>query len=337
MEQYTSEESQEYRDELAKKLKDIRNSDGVRSDLSRAEAKGYLNAKKETEEYVEAKEEVVSDRKHNMSEREFEPEKITRETREKPVVEKGLNELFNSIHDELEKAGFEWSGKFRLEISYDELNTTVSTDVIVTKKVADNAGTDWDHFENASEYEIRLFDKIIKTNKDIIPSNLRPYELRFELVYSDTEAQAGREKSDHSWNSISFIYPEFHKKYWDDEEFREFYNHRSGWIDDFDIYIFKHQIGGPISSKRFKEKIEPIEDVIGRVNKLRGISFKWKSNGDAPREIGVIAEEVAKVFPELVFLDNKGKPLGVHYDRFVAVLIEAVKELNKKIIKLESK
>ena len=99
---------------------------------------------------------------------------------------------------------------------------------------------------------------------------------------------------------------------------------------------WRHVAGGGMSSLRFKEEINPIKNAIDKINHLRGVSFKWR-NKNARREIGVIAEEVYSVFPELVALDENNKPLSVYYDKFVAVLIEAVKELSQEIEKLKSK
>lgn len=79
-----------------------------------------------------------------------------------------------------------------------------------------------------------------------------------------------------------------------------------------------------------KRDISPLGDVLGKVLSLRGVSFSWidESRG-ADREIGVIAQEVEKVFPELVY--EAGGNRYVRYDKFVAVLIEAVKSLAAEV------
>jgi hypothetical protein len=80
------------------------------------------------------------------------------------------------------------------------------------------------------------------------------------------------------------------------------------------------------SSKRWKKNIEPIDGALEKVEQLRGVSFDWKSN--EKHDIGLIAEEVGKVIPEVVTYEENGiDAKSVDYNRLTAVLIEAVKEL----------
>lgn len=79
------------------------------------------------------------------------------------------------------------------------------------------------------------------------------------------------------------------------------------------------------SSERYKEHIEPIDDAVDLVGKLRGVRFDWKPEHGAYPDVGFIAEEVAEVFPELVKLDGDGKAESLDYSRLVPVAIEAIK------------
>jgi Chaperone of endosialidase len=64
---------------------------------------------------------------------------------------------------------------------------------------------------------------------------------------------------------------------------------------------------------------------LGKVEQLRGVSYDLKANGK--HEVGVIAEEVGAVVPEIVTWDKNGKDAqGVDYGRLTALLIEATKE-----------
>ena len=67
--------------------------------------------------------------------------------------------------------------------------------------------------------------------------------------------------------------------------------------------------------------------------KLRGVDFDWKEKRDGVHDIGVIAQEVREVIPEVVQevkdLDE-GTYLSVDYAKLIPVLIEAVKELSDK-------
>ena len=84
------------------------------------------------------------------------------------------------------------------------------------------------------------------------------------------------------------------------------------------------------SSRRWKTNIQTLPDALGKVERMRGVSYDLKENGK--HEIGVIAEEVGQVLPEIVSWDKNGKDAnGVDYTRLVAVLIEAVKQQQHEI------
>jgi hypothetical protein len=79
------------------------------------------------------------------------------------------------------------------------------------------------------------------------------------------------------------------------------------------------------SSRRWKTHIQTLPDALDKVERLRGVSYDLKENGK--HEIGVIAEEVGAVVPEIVQWDKNGKDAnGVDYSRLTALLIEAVKQ-----------
>lgn len=77
------------------------------------------------------------------------------------------------------------------------------------------------------------------------------------------------------------------------------------------------------SDESLKENIAPIENALGKVVDLRGVEFDYKETGD--HSIGLIAQEVEKVLPDLVYESEEGIK-SVAYQNIVAVLIEAVKE-----------
>ena len=84
------------------------------------------------------------------------------------------------------------------------------------------------------------------------------------------------------------------------------------------------------SSRRWKTNIQTLPDALAKVEQLRGVSYDLKDSGK--HEIGVIAEEVGKVLPEVVSYEKNGQDAsGVDYSRLTAVLIEAVKQQQKQI------
>jgi hypothetical protein len=83
------------------------------------------------------------------------------------------------------------------------------------------------------------------------------------------------------------------------------------------------------SSLRFKENVHPIRNAPDLVDRLQGVSFNWKDTGRP--SVGLIAEEVAEVIPEVVDWEENGlEAAGVNYSALVAVLIEAVKAQRRR-------
>lgn len=79
------------------------------------------------------------------------------------------------------------------------------------------------------------------------------------------------------------------------------------------------------SSRRWKKNVHPLQNALSKVEQLRGVSYDLKESGK--HEIGVIAEEVGQVVPEVVSYEKNGKDAtGVDYSRLTALLIEATKE-----------
>jgi len=89
-----------------------------------------------------------------------------------------------------------------------------------------------------------------------------------------------------------------------------------------------------LSDVTFKENIEPIPEAMDLVKKLRGVSFQWKRN--RKKSLGVIAQEVEQVLPELVNTRENGQK-SVVYDNLIPLLIEATKQLQEQVDRLETK
>ena len=84
------------------------------------------------------------------------------------------------------------------------------------------------------------------------------------------------------------------------------------------------------STARLKRDVSSIDQAVDLVKALRGVRFNWKSTG-LP-SVGVIAEEVEKVLPEVVERDKQNQqPTAVNYSALVGVLIEAIKEQQQTI------
>lgn len=88
------------------------------------------------------------------------------------------------------------------------------------------------------------------------------------------------------------------------------------------------------SSIRYKENISTITGALDTVNALRGVYYNRIDTPDEP-EIGLVAEEVAKVVPQLATVKD-GQVEGVKYSKTVALLVEAIKELTARVEELEN-
>jgi hypothetical protein len=95
------------------------------------------------------------------------------------------------------------------------------------------------------------------------------------------------------------------------------------------------------SDERLKENVASIENAVEKVEAIGGYTYNWipmegvHVYGDM-KDIGVIAQEIEKVLPELVS-DRENGYKAVKYDKLTAVLIEAVKELSERVKALEGK
>jgi hypothetical protein len=86
------------------------------------------------------------------------------------------------------------------------------------------------------------------------------------------------------------------------------------------------------STKILKENIQPYSTDINKFKKLKPVSFNWKDT--KKEDVGLIAEDLNKVFPEFVSKDD-GKPVGIHYGKLAAIFINVIKEQQERIEALE--
>ena len=95
------------------------------------------------------------------------------------------------------------------------------------------------------------------------------------------------------------------------------------------------------SDERLKENLEPIGSAVEKVEQITGYTYNWIPMEDIHvygdmKDIGVIAQEVEKVLPEIVS-DRENGYKAIKYDKLTAVLIQAVKELSDRVKTLENK
>lgn len=91
------------------------------------------------------------------------------------------------------------------------------------------------------------------------------------------------------------------------------------------------------SDERLKDNITPLEGALNKISQIGGYEFDWnKDSSNSGHDVGVIAQEIEKVLPEIVVNRDNGYK-AVRYEKIVALLIEAIKEQQLQIDELKSK
>jgi hypothetical protein len=99
------------------------------------------------------------------------------------------------------------------------------------------------------------------------------------------------------------------------------------------------QLGTISSSRRYKEDIRDMADTSRRLLQLRPVTFRYTQaydDGARPIQFGLIAEEVAEVFPELVVQNPDGQAETVHYETLSVLLLNELKKQHQRIEALEA-
>jgi hypothetical protein len=96
------------------------------------------------------------------------------------------------------------------------------------------------------------------------------------------------------------------------------------------------------SDKNLKNIFGNITNALNNVTKINGVRYSWNDTArnmgfGSNEEIGLIAQEIEQVYPEFVHTNRENGYKLVNYNKLTAVLIEAIKELNAKVEKLENR
>jgi Chaperone of endosialidase len=99
-----------------------------------------------------------------------------------------------------------------------------------------------------------------------------------------------------------------------------------------------NKLGTMTSSKRFKKDIKPMDKASEGILALKPVTFHYKKEIDSEgvTQLGLVAEEVEKVNPDLVVRDKDGKPYSVRYDEGNAMLLNEFLKEHKTTEKLEA-
>jgi hypothetical protein len=91
------------------------------------------------------------------------------------------------------------------------------------------------------------------------------------------------------------------------------------------------QLGTLASAERYKTDIAPMGAGSGRLGQLRPVTFRLKDDASGALQYGLVAEEVAAVYPELVVRDETGAVAGVRYEEIAPTLLNEVQQQQKTI------
>ena len=112
-----------------------------------------------------------------------------------------------------------------------------------------------------------------------------------------------------------------------------------GYGNSYDFYAVGPGINyGVPSSIRWKSDIRAIDEPLEKVMQVRGVYFNWDAEHGGEHDVGMIAEEVGKVLPEIVNYEEDGiYTTGMDYSKLTPLLVEAVKELKTDLDELKVK
>jgi hypothetical protein len=102
------------------------------------------------------------------------------------------------------------------------------------------------------------------------------------------------------------------------------------------LYLNGDLVAYAASDEKLKDNIKPIQNALDKINKIGGYTFDWNDNQEVHKghDIGVIAQEIEAVLPEIVSTRDNGYK-AVKYDRITALLIEGIKEQQRQIDELK--
>src|SRR5262249_25421205 len=93
------------------------------------------------------------------------------------------------------------------------------------------------------------------------------------------------------------------------------------------------QLGTQVSSARYKRDIHPLGEQSQKLHQLRPVSFRYKQDPQGVQQYGLVAEEVATVYPELVVRGTDGKVESVRYQELIPLLVNEAQQQQRMLDK----
>jgi hypothetical protein len=98
------------------------------------------------------------------------------------------------------------------------------------------------------------------------------------------------------------------------------------------VYVTTNgQLGVQASSERYKTNIATMPELSAKLGQLRPVTFQYNFDPKGMVQYGLVAEEVDRVYPELVIRDDAGKIQGLHYEELTPILLRQVQSQESRL------
>jgi hypothetical protein len=97
------------------------------------------------------------------------------------------------------------------------------------------------------------------------------------------------------------------------------------------------KLGMVVSSARYKRDIHDMDTASSKLLKLRPVTFVYKQDPEGIKQYGLVAEEVARVYPELVIYGTDGKVVSIRYHELIPMLLNEAQKQAEQIKKLSAR
>jgi uncharacterized coiled-coil protein SlyX len=111
-----------------------------------------------------------------------------------------------------------------------------------------------------------------------------------------------------------------------------------GGVDGVTVDLTTGKLGHGVSSRRYKEQIKPMDKASELLFSLKPVTYRYKKEIDPKQtlDFGLIAEEVAKVSPDLAVRDEKGQVSNVRYNAISAMLLNEFLKEHQQVVEQQA-